>query len=435
MAKKRRSNPKITNFQLPVGLRSLLSSPNVRNCCLSLIILAVLTVITAYILIPGFIGFFWGDDDDRVAQLYKISGCDDESRVADIVFVHGLDGDYKTTWHPDSKSDAYFPKWIGELNSNVGVWSFDYPANKFVSAGGTMPIPTRGSSLLYTLATFGLGQDSDRPLIFVTHSLGGLVVKSAIRTGFNSEYEPYQNISHNTSGIVFLAVPNAGSNLANWLDFVAGRYTSCSVDELKSANPYIEKDNEWYSRNAKSLGIDHIVFFENQLTRGMLVVDASSAKPLRSDHAIGIDANHVTISKPTEKDLPLVTGISQFIENNSGRQRNDIGLRRFVDLLNSHRTDISEILQSYQGKEVQWLVKMTDQTTSLPAPFIEGESIEGIGDNRILIYSGSTVELDNRNQLTLRCKGVLGKIRNSTSTGKWIISINKASYEIAKDEQ
>ncbi len=33
-------------------------------------------------------------------KLLKIAGCENASRQADVIFVHGLDGDARTTWHP-----------------------------------------------------------------------------------------------------------------------------------------------------------------------------------------------------------------------------------------------------------------------------------------------------------------------------------------------
>jgi hypothetical protein len=55
--------------------------------------------------------------------LQKISGCDDPARVADVIFVHGLDGDARTTWHPKDHPEAFWPAWLGEDVPAIGVWS------------------------------------------------------------------------------------------------------------------------------------------------------------------------------------------------------------------------------------------------------------------------------------------------------------------------
>ncbi|WP_037305598.1 hypothetical protein [Amycolatopsis orientalis] len=66
----------------------------------------------------------------------------DEDPVLDVVFVHGLDGDPHKSWLGDS-----------------------------------MPIQDRAINLLAELQGHGIGQ---RPLCFVTHSMGGLVVKEML---------------------------------------------------------------------------------------------------------------------------------------------------------------------------------------------------------------------------------------------------------------
>ncbi len=58
--------------------------------------------------------------------LLEISGCDNPSRIADVIFVHGLDGDARTAWHPKDKPEGFWPTWLGQDFPNVGIWSLGY---------------------------------------------------------------------------------------------------------------------------------------------------------------------------------------------------------------------------------------------------------------------------------------------------------------------
>lgn len=55
-----------------------------------------------------------------------------------------------------------------------------------------------------------------RPLIFVVHSLGGLVFEDAFLASKNSAEEHIQGLLDQIVGVCFLGTPHCGSNLANW---------------------------------------------------------------------------------------------------------------------------------------------------------------------------------------------------------------------------
>lgn len=58
-------------------------------------------------------------------------------------------------------------------------------------------------------------EDKSRPIIFIAHSLGGLVVKQAmIQAWTRNEY--YDDILENVKGCLFLGVPHRGADLAYW---------------------------------------------------------------------------------------------------------------------------------------------------------------------------------------------------------------------------
>ena len=56
-----------------------------------------------------------------------------------------------------------------------------------------------------------------RPVIFVTHSFGGLVLKQMLREAEkDANYKP---LIDNTKGVVFYAVPHLGSELTMFADY------------------------------------------------------------------------------------------------------------------------------------------------------------------------------------------------------------------------
>lgn len=124
---------------------------------------------------------------------------------ADVIFVHGLMGHRIKTWHPNEKeNEECWPYWLAKesLCQNIGIWSFGYEAEAFAWLGNSQALFDQGRNLLNLLETKKLGQ---KPLIFITHSLGGLVVKEMLYLA--SRYLTVirkKAIIQNTKGIVFL---------------------------------------------------------------------------------------------------------------------------------------------------------------------------------------------------------------------------------------
>ncbi|MGB3514149.1 MAG: alpha/beta fold hydrolase [Microcoleaceae cyanobacterium] len=236
----------------------------------------------------------------------------------DIVFVHGLAGHPWSTWHPESKRDNqdlnFWPFWLGEeLEANgidVNVWTFGYDAPRFGYVGQGMPRFDLASNLLEYLEVNDIG---DRPLIFVTHSMGGLVVKDVIRTAQN--FEDKKAIIEQTQGIVFLSTPHQGSHLANLINNIkALTQATVNVEELKAHSPQLRQLNEWYRQNVDNLGIKTQVLFETQPMSGVLVVDEDSANPgIKDVKPVAIPADHNSIAKPQKNDLVYLS-VKKFVQ-------------------------------------------------------------------------------------------------------------------------
>ncbi|MEA5472433.1 hypothetical protein, partial [Spirulina sp. 06S082] len=148
-------------------------------------------------------------------QLLPISNCDRPDYEGDIIFVHGLGGDARGAWHPDDKrdNDDFWPVWLGEDLPNLRVWSLDYDIEPFRWKGQTMPLVDRATDVLSCLDL----EVGDRPIFFIVHSMGGLLVKQMLRHAWDFGDPRWKAIAEQTRGIIYLSTPHSGSDLANWV--------------------------------------------------------------------------------------------------------------------------------------------------------------------------------------------------------------------------
>ena len=146
-----------------------------------------------------------------IHQLHKPEA---NNHDGDVVFVHGLDGDYRTTWHPKDQADCFWPEWLGADNSSLAIWSVEYEVSSLKWNGHAISLTERAKSVLAAMDARGLGA---KPIVFICHSLGGLIVKQMLRHAVDMQVPRWKAILKYTRGIVFLSTPNSGSNIANWI--------------------------------------------------------------------------------------------------------------------------------------------------------------------------------------------------------------------------
>jgi pimeloyl-ACP methyl ester carboxylesterase len=269
------------------------------------------------------------NEDSNMNDLIKVSGCDNPRRQVDIVFVHGLAGHARNTWHWQNPRDRDYQKgnfwltWLAEdlkeEGIDVGIWSFGYEAARSKLAGSAMPLFDQASNLLKNLQIRKLGEC---PLIFITHSMGGLLVKKTLRNTNDSIKSPsvYKDINQGlidkTKGIVFLSTPHTGSHLANLIANIntLTQTTTISVQELKDNEPQLRELNEWYRDNAADLGISTEVYYEQKPIFNTLVVDPAGANPgIPGVKPTGVLEDHNSIAKPKSREATVYGGVKFFI--------------------------------------------------------------------------------------------------------------------------
>lgn len=261
--------------------------------------------------------------DARMDGLIPISGCDNASRSVDLVFVHGLGGDARSTWQAKDQAQYFWPAWLGADFPKIGVWSLGYAASVSKWKEESMPLADRGYTVLEQLYSEGLGE---RPLIFISHSLGGIVVKQFLRHAVSFGVKRWKAIATMTRGIAFIATPHSGANLANFANFASAILrTNEQVAELERHHPRLRELHGWFL----DFQLEHRVVCRTycekrevrpdvlglKLPTGLLVVDETSAEPnIPGERAIPLDEDHISICKPSSRDANLYKSIKRFVQ-------------------------------------------------------------------------------------------------------------------------
>jgi predicted alpha/beta hydrolase family esterase len=248
-------------------------------------------------------------------ELIAINGTENENRIADVIFVHGLGGDALSTWHPQGIKEAEnsWLTWLARDLEDIGIWSVNYEVEPFRWRGSTMPLADRATNVVDLLDIYEIGE---RPVIFITHSMGGLVVKQMLRHACDYGNPSWKKIVEQTKGIVFLSTPHSGSDIANWMKYIGGILgASVSVEELEANAPRLRELNTVYRNHAQLKEISIIVYCENEKTKGVMVVDQTSADPgIPGVTPIPLDENHISIAKPRSAKSQLYLRVKKFIK-------------------------------------------------------------------------------------------------------------------------
>uniref|UniRef100_A0A8C2ZYY5 Protein SERAC1 n=1 Tax=Cyclopterus lumpus TaxID=8103 RepID=A0A8C2ZYY5_CYCLU len=259
---------------------------------------------------------------------------DNQPIKADVLFIHGILGAAFKTWRQkdrnmlDKEKEAEgredytecWPKsWLAadcpnlrvlsvEYDSHLSDWMAQCPAENQMKS-----LAYRSRELLKKLKLAGVGE---RPVVWVAHSMGGLLVKKMLLDA--SEDPDMQSLLKNTKGIMFYSVPHHGTFMAEYS--VSVRYLlfpSVEVRELCKDSPALRNLNENFLNMVKEKEFKVLSFAETLPTNigpmiKILVVPTQSAN-LGIGELIEVDVDHLNICKPEKKDSFLYKRSLQFI--------------------------------------------------------------------------------------------------------------------------
>lgn len=266
------------------------------------------------------------EPSDR-SGLQKIAGCDDESREVDVVFIHGLGGDAWTTWMANQNDiGTFWPNWLAADLPRTGLWTLGYSAEGSKWKEESMPLADRGNQVLDLLANEGLGE---RPLVFITHSMGGIVAKQILRHAESFGVDRWEAVARQTRGIAFIATPHSGAHVANFAELARAVYrTNEQVKELTAHDPRLRELHGWFLKYQREHQVICRTYCEKRevrpeipllgirLPKGILVVDETSAEPnIPGERAVPLDEDHISICKPPSREAQIYKGMLRFLKD------------------------------------------------------------------------------------------------------------------------
>ena len=104
-----------------------------------------------------------------------------------------------------------------------------------------MTLHERANNMLEQLAAYGIG---DRPIIMITHSLGGLLAKEMLRASNECTDAAWKRVVENTRLVAFLSTPHSGATLGVVLKFFIPRLASGHVELLSNSSGFLTNLNK-----------------------------------------------------------------------------------------------------------------------------------------------------------------------------------------------
>ncbi|CAH0047143.1 unnamed protein product [Clonostachys solani] len=216
--------------------------------------------------------------------------------------------------------------WPAELlplecpNSRILMYGYDSKITKYTSgATNKSSLLSHSKDLLFSLARHGV---HNRPLVFIAHSLGGIIVKELQMLGRSSSSaeDDLRNIVESTAAIVFLGTPHRGSpefaaigeSLRSIVSSLGMETTPANLDALGLKTTDLERAQEAFSTIWNKYDFRVKTFQESLSMTGIglgslgnkVVPDHSSLIGDVRERAETLQANHKDMSRYSGLDDP-----------------------------------------------------------------------------------------------------------------------------------
>ncbi|RWA12212.1 hypothetical protein EKO27_g2917 [Xylaria grammica] len=186
--------------------------------------------------------------DTHFNGMTTLNDVDPMSHRYDCVAISGLASHPFASWQPKASDKTFM--WIRDaLPKHIhGVRAVIYGyETKLVESQTFERIKDIASKLITFLTTYGWGSRSLKPIVFLAHSLGGLVLRDALRQLSDGSSEEYRTLLNTLRGALFFGVPHLGMEQESFLAIVQGNPNDVLIDDIGIQSEYLRRLNKNFS--------------------------------------------------------------------------------------------------------------------------------------------------------------------------------------------
>ncbi|KAF2705809.1 hypothetical protein K504DRAFT_484184 [Pleomassaria siparia CBS 279.74] len=209
----------------------------------------------------------------------------------DIVAIHGLNGDAYTTWQHENGT-----LWLQDLLPSA------LPGSRLFCSNSAATLRDYSRNLLIALTAVSEGKQ--RPIIFVCHSLGGIVCKQALVLAHEDDHL-YGNILTATSSIVFFGTPHRGSKGAD-IGKTVGRVVNMCLRVSQTAGiAGLVRDDLLTTLGSNSQALSDLAVSSRNRLRNLEVVTFHETEAMPGLSELVVDKHSAIMEIPGEEIIPL----------------------------------------------------------------------------------------------------------------------------------
>jgi pimeloyl-ACP methyl ester carboxylesterase len=222
-----------------------------------------------------------------------------------VVFIHGIFGNTLGTWTADGGGSSFFQLLFNDptVGQYVDVYAFGFTSQMF--GGGSFDIQ-EAADKLQTYVDHDVLQQGYRQIIFVGHSMGGLVILKYLLT--------HREMLNRVPLVVFYATPQTGAQIADVANKIARNPALAEMLPADKDGYLRAMSSDWRSIQGTRPHVS--CAYEKLATYGVLVVPWTSANFFCDEAATPIASDHIHIVKPARPNddavLVLVNALNRY---------------------------------------------------------------------------------------------------------------------------